>query len=68
VFSVKEMLDMQDFSSVNPNQAGEAFEANTMDHRVLSEAVSRNTSEEVRKPQQKFKSRHFPEPFWGHDD
>lgn len=67
-FSMNEKLDMQDFSSVNPNQAGGANEANTMDHEVLfSKAVSRSTSGEARKSQQKFKSSHFPEPFWGHD-
>jgi hypothetical protein len=52
-------LDVQDFSSVNL-KVEEASEANTMDYGV--------SFSEAEQPQQKFKSRHFPEPFWGHDD
>ena len=64
------MLDMQDPSDVNHLQGGKVYEGNTTNYGMSSspEIVLRSTAGEVRISQQKFKSRHFPEPYWGHDD
>ncbi|HEY0828372.1 MAG TPA: hypothetical protein VGE40_09780 [Bacilli bacterium] len=66
---MNDFMDTQEFSSVNQYQVGETFEAVTMDHGVSSSSsLSKSTAGESQKLQQKFKSRHFPEPFWGYDD
>ncbi len=67
--TMNDLMDTQEFSSVNHYEVGATFEAVTMDHGAsFSNSPSKSAAVDSQKPQQKFKSRHFPEPFWDLDD
>ncbi len=66
---MNEMLKVEDSLSTDHNQAGELYEDRKLDHSMsFSDTFLRKNSGEAKKSQQKFKSKHFPEPYWGHDD
>lgn len=67
---MNDVTSTQDNSSENQYEVGTTVEELTIDHGIsFAKSLSNNAVGESQKPQQqKFKSKHFPEPYWGMED